>query len=63
MLFRPLKRAVGDEGCANPQSDDWGYHPVPAQAGFYAGFLDSSSGARRCTDPTPPQARNAGVLR
>jgi hypothetical protein len=44
-FFRPLKRAVGDWGCANPQPDDWGYHLTPAQAGFSAGFPDPGEGA------------------
>jgi hypothetical protein len=29
---------MGDEGSANPQSHDWGYHLMPAQAGFNAGL-------------------------
>jgi hypothetical protein len=39
MFCRPLKRAMGNGGFAIPQSDDWGYHLMPAQAGFNTGLL------------------------
>src|SRR5208283_3783698 len=43
MFCRPLKRAPGNEGSANPQSDDWGYHLTPAQAGCEAANVLVSS--------------------
>jgi hypothetical protein len=40
VFCRPLKRALGGWGIRDPQSDDWGYHLTPAEAGFNAGLPD-----------------------